>query len=131
VVGTAHVAEAVQYRRLDRRESDCCAAAMNDSACPHRAARSSTPEQRQMTLKDKLKALDQALRDVEKQFGGYPRGRVVEVYGPEASGKTTLTLHAIAEVPARGRTWRPSSTPSTRSTPTTRRALGVDVSKLW
>ena len=29
--------------------------------------------------------------------GGYPRGRVVEVYGPEASGKTTLTLHAIAE----------------------------------
>ncbi len=82
-----------------------------------------------MTLKDKLKALDQALRDVEKQFGkgslmrlgerpavsvpsistgcpsldvalgvgGYPRGRVVEIYGPEASGKTTLTLHAIAE----------------------------------
>jgi recombination protein RecA len=29
--------------------------------------------------------------------GGYPRGRVIEVYGPEASGKTTLTLHAIAE----------------------------------
>ncbi len=29
--------------------------------------------------------------------GGYPRGRVVEIYGPEASGKTTLTLHAIAE----------------------------------
>ncbi len=82
-----------------------------------------------MTLKDKLKALDQAMRDVEKQFGkgslmrlgerqasqvptipsgcpsldlalgcgGYPRGRVVEIYGPEASGKTTLTLHAIAE----------------------------------
>ncbi|MCA9579475.1 MAG: hypothetical protein KC668_28795, partial [Myxococcales bacterium] len=77
-----------------------------------------------MTLKDRLKALDQALRDVEKQFGkgslmrlgerpvvsvpsistgcpsldvalgcgGYPRGRVVEIYGPEASGKTTLTL---------------------------------------
>lgn len=30
-------------------------------------------------------------------IGGYPRGRIVEVYGPEASGKTTLTLHAIAE----------------------------------
>jgi recombination protein RecA len=30
--------------------------------------------------------------------GGYPKGRVVEVYGPESSGKTTLTLHAIAEV---------------------------------
>jgi len=30
-------------------------------------------------------------------IGGYPRGRVVEVYGPESSGKTTLTLHAIAE----------------------------------
>jgi recombination protein RecA len=34
--------------------------------------------------------------------GGYPRGRVVEVYGPEASGKTTLTLHAIAECQKQG-----------------------------
>ena len=34
--------------------------------------------------------------------GGYPKGRVVEVYGPESSGKTTLTLHAIAEVQRRG-----------------------------
>jgi len=34
--------------------------------------------------------------------GGYPKGRVVEVYGPESSGKTTLTLHAIAEVQKRG-----------------------------
>ncbi|MGF1469074.1 MAG: recombinase RecA [Sandaracinaceae bacterium] len=34
--------------------------------------------------------------------GGYPRGRVVEVYGPEGSGKTTLTLHAIAECQAAG-----------------------------
>jgi len=36
--------------------------------------------------------------------GGYPLGRVIEVYGPESSGKTTLTLHAIAEVNRRGGT---------------------------
>ncbi len=34
--------------------------------------------------------------------GGYPKGRVVEIYGPESSGKTTLTLHAIAEAQRRG-----------------------------
>ena len=79
---------------------------------------------------DKMKALEAARLQIEKQFGkgsimklgeagaqvrvptistgsilldaalgvgGYPRGRVVEIYGPEASGKTTLALHAIAE----------------------------------
>ncbi len=82
-----------------------------------------------MTVKEKLKAVKEAITNIEKHFGkgaimalgerraeqvpaiatgcpsldralgcgGYPRGRIVEIYGPEASGKTTLTLHAIAE----------------------------------
>ena len=44
-------------------------------------------------------ALNQAMG-----VGGYPRGRIVEIYGPESSGKTTLTLHAIAEVQRAGGT---------------------------
>ncbi|MBT3560344.1 MAG: recombinase RecA [Flavobacteriaceae bacterium] len=42
--------------------------------------------------------------DIALGVGGYPKGRVVEVYGPEASGKTTLTLHAIAECQKKGGT---------------------------
>ncbi len=61
-----------------------------------------------------MKMGDQAVSDVETistgslglnvalGVGGYPRGRVVEIYGPESSGKTTLTLHAIAEAQKAG-----------------------------
>src|SRR5690625_3998383 len=40
--------------------------------------------------------------DVALGIGGYPRGRVIEVYGPESSGKTTVALHAIAEAQRKG-----------------------------
>src|SRR5204862_3050100 len=40
--------------------------------------------------------------DLALGIGGYPRGRIVEIYGPESSGKTTLTLHAIASVQKQG-----------------------------
>lgn len=88
-----------------------------------------------MEREDKLKALDAALVQIEKQYGkgavmklgdpaaqmevetiptgslsldialglgGIPKGRIVEIYGPESSGKTTVTLHMIAEVQKRG-----------------------------
>ncbi len=88
-----------------------------------------------MEREDKLKALDAALAQIERQYGkgavmklgdpgsqmnvetiptgslsldialglgGIPKGRIVEIYGPESSGKTTVTLHMIAEVQKRG-----------------------------
>ncbi|GAH07781.1 unnamed protein product, partial [marine sediment metagenome] len=87
-------------------------------------------EKKDKSSQDKLRALESAKLQIEKQFGkgsimrlgqdadragietipsgsilldaalgvgGYPRGRVIEIYGPESSGKTTLALHAIAQ----------------------------------
>ena len=58
--------------------------------------------------------------DMALGVGGYPKGRVVEIYGPESSGKTTLAIHAIAEAQKAGGI-AASSTPSTLSTASTHR----------
>ena len=87
------------------------------------------------TKEEKLKALDAAISQIEKQYGkgsvmkmgdksahmnvetiptgslsldialglgGLPKGRIIEIYGPESSGKTTVALHCVAEVQKRG-----------------------------
>jgi recombination protein RecA len=61
--------------------------------------------------------------------GGLPRGRVIEIYGPESSGKTTLTLHAIAEVQRRGGTAAFIDAEHALD-PTYAKRIGVDVDNL-
>lgn len=69
-------------------------------------------------------ALDAALG-----VGGYPRGRIVEIYGPESSGKTTVALHAVAEVQKRGGTAAYIDAENAMD-PAYAEALGVDVGSL-
>jgi hypothetical protein len=59
--------------------------------------------------------------DAAVGVGGLPRGRVIEIFGPESSGKTTLALHVVAQ-PRRRAGSRPTSTPNTLSTQSTPRS---------
>jgi recombination protein RecA len=67
--------------------------------------------------------------DIALGVGGYPRGRVVEIYGPESSGKTTLALHAIAEAQKTGGTAAFIDAEHALD-PNYSRALGVDLDNL-
>lgn len=69
--------------------------------------------------------LDEALG-----VGGYPKGRIVEIYGPESSGKTTLALHAIAEAQKKGGTAAFIDAEHALD-PTYAKALGVNIDELW
>ena len=111
--------------------------------------------------KNKDKALEQVLADIEKQFGagaimklgsdehtkidvtssgslaldialgvgGFPKGRIIEIYGPESSGKTTIALQAIAEVQKLG--GRAAFIDAEHALdPVYAKALGVDINEL-
>ncbi len=67
--------------------------------------------------------------DIALGIGGLPRGRVIEIYGPESSGKTTLALHAVAEVQKRGGTAAYIDAEHALD-PIYARKLGVDVDEL-
>ncbi|MCE1207700.1 MAG: hypothetical protein LWX00_09890, partial [Spirochaetia bacterium] len=69
--------------------------------------------------------LDEALG-----IGGYPRGRIIEIYGPESSGKTTLALHAIAEAQKLGGIAAFIDAEHALD-PVYARNLGVDIDELW
>ena len=81
-------------------------------------------EQKIATIPSGSLALDVALG-----IGGYPRGRVVEIYGPESSGKTTVALHAIAEAQRKGGQAAFIDAEHALD-PTYARALGVDIEEL-
>lgn len=67
--------------------------------------------------------------DVALGVGGYPRGRIIEIYGPESSGKTTVSLHAIAEVQKQGGTAAFIDAEHALD-PAYAKALGVDIDEL-
>jgi len=67
--------------------------------------------------------------DIALGIGGYPKGRIIEIYGPESSGKTTLALHAIAEVQKKGG-YVAFIDAEHALDPKYARALGVDVDNL-
>lgn len=67
--------------------------------------------------------------DVALGVGGYPRGRIIEMYGPESSGKTTVALHAVAEVQKRGGTAAYIDAENAMD-PAYATALGVDIDSL-
>ncbi|MFC4599015.1 recombinase RecA [Cohnella hongkongensis] len=67
--------------------------------------------------------------DIALGIGGYPRGRIIEVYGPESSGKTTVSLHAIAEVQRTGGTAAFIDAEHALD-PTYARSLGVNIDEL-
>jgi len=116
-----------------------------------------------METSEKMKALEAARLQIEKQFGqgaimklgdkanvtgievipsgsilldealgigGYPRGRVIEMYGPESSGKTTLALHAIAEAQKLGGVAAFVDAEHALD-PTYAKNLGVNIDELW
>jgi recombination protein RecA len=110
----------------------------------------------------KMKALDSALKQIEKEFGkgtvmkmsekpaisvdvipsgslkldralgigGFPRGRIVEIYGPESGGKTTMALHAIAECQKKGGVAAFIDAEHALD-PTYAKAIGVDVDNMY
>nr|WP_282096920.1 recombinase RecA [Acholeplasma laidlawii] len=67
--------------------------------------------------------------DIALGIGGYPRGRIIEVYGPESSGKTTLTLHAMASAQKQGGTVAFIDAEHALD-PNYAKALGVDIDNL-
>ena len=67
--------------------------------------------------------------DIALGIGGYPRGRIVEIYGPESSGKTTLALHAVAEAQKKGGTCAYIDAENALD-PHYAKNLGVDVANL-